>query len=97
MTLILPILPNLTSLKLIYYYRVFSLCSHIDGRAMTQTTFSQNNVKVVVSDNTVRINSPSNLQLAFSSANDLALSVSDEVANMVCETCGKLKPIDTTL
>ncbi|GLD63936.1 IgGFc-binding protein-like protein, partial [Lates japonicus] len=68
-----------------------------NGRAMTQTTFSKNNVKVVVSDNTVRINSPTNLQLSFSSTNKLAMSVSDEVTDMVCGACGKLKPIDTTL
>ncbi|XP_044028582.1 IgGFc-binding protein-like [Siniperca chuatsi] len=69
----------------------------INGRVMTQTTFSQNNVKVVVSDSTVRINSPSSLQLYFSSANELTMSVSDKVADMVCGACGKLRPVDTTL
>lgn len=64
---------------------------------MTQTTFSQNNVKVVVSDNTVRISNPSSLQLTFSSTNQLAVGVSDEVADMVCGACGKLVPNDTTL
>lgn len=69
----------------------------INGMAMTQTTFSQNNVKVLVSDNTVTINSPSSLQLTFSSTNELTLSVSDNVADMVCGACGKLRPVDTTL
>lgn len=64
---------------------------------MTQTTFSQNNVKVLVSDNTVSINSPSTLQLSFSSTNELVMSVSDSVVDMVCGACGKLRPVDTTL
>ncbi|XP_040909680.1 IgGFc-binding protein-like [Toxotes jaculatrix] len=69
----------------------------INGRPITQTTFSQNNVNVVVSDKTVRITSPTTLQLSFSSTNQLTMSVSDEVADMVCGVCGKLKPVDTTL
>ncbi|XP_051246393.1 IgGFc-binding protein-like [Dicentrarchus labrax] len=68
----------------------------INGRAMTQTNVSQNSVEVKVSDNAVGISSTSGLQLSFSSANVLAMSVSDQVADMVCGACGKLKPIDTT-
>lgn len=83
--------------KLIYYCKVFNLNSQINGRAMTQTTYSQNNVKVVVSDNTVRINNPYSLQLTLSSTNQLAVSVSDEVADTVYGACGKLMPNDTTL
>lgn len=64
---------------------------------MTQTTFSQNNVKVLVSDNTVSISSPSTVQLSFSSTNELVMSVSDSVVDMACGVCGKLRPIDTTL
>ncbi|XP_037649596.1 IgGFc-binding protein-like [Sebastes umbrosus] len=69
----------------------------INGRAMTQTTFSQNNVKVAVSDNAVRINSPSSLQVSFSSTNELAISVSDKVADVVCGACGTIRPTYTTL
>ncbi|KAI3358666.1 hypothetical protein L3Q82_015078, partial [Scortum barcoo] len=69
----------------------------INGRSMTQTTFSLNNVKVMVSSNTVTINNPSSLQLSFSSTNELTMSVSDQVADMNCGACGKLKPVDTTL
>lgn len=83
--------------KLIYYCKVFYLYSQINGRAMTQTTYSQNNVKVVVSENTLRINNPYSLQLTLSSTNQLAVSVSDKVADMVCGACGKLMPNDTTL
>lgn len=64
---------------------------------MTQTTYSQNNVKVVVSDRTVKINNPYSLQLTFSSTNQLAVSVSDAVADKVCGACGRLTPNDTTL
>lgn len=64
---------------------------------MNQTTLSHNNVTVEVSHNTVSIYSTSSLQLSFSSTNELAISVSDEVADMVCGLCGKLRPIDTTL
>ncbi|KAL7381442.1 hypothetical protein ABVT39_005557 [Epinephelus coioides] len=55
----------------------------IDGRQMTQTTFSQNNVKVSVSDNTVRINSTSSLQVSFSSTNKLTISASNKVADVM--------------
>lgn len=79
------------------YYKVLNLCSQINGRAMTQTTFSQNNVKVAVSDNAVIINSPSSLQVSFSSTNELAISVSDEVADVVCGACGTIRPTYTTL
>ncbi|XP_067468831.1 IgGFc-binding protein-like [Thunnus thynnus] len=68
----------------------------IDGRTMTQTTVSQNNVTVEVSNNTVSIYSASSLQLSFSLTNELTISVSDKVADMVCGACGKLRPIDTT-
>nr|XP_046274005.1 IgGFc-binding protein-like [Scatophagus argus] len=61
----------------------------INGREMSQTTYSQNNVEVVISDNTVRINSTSSLQLSFSSTNELTMSVSDKVADTVCGACGK--------
>ncbi|XP_023265555.1 IgGFc-binding protein-like [Seriola lalandi dorsalis] len=69
----------------------------VNGRAINQTTFSQNNVTLVVSDNTLRINNPSSLQLFFSSTNKLTMSVSDKVADTLCGACGKLKPVYTTL
>ncbi|KAK2830490.1 hypothetical protein Q5P01_018421 [Channa striata] len=68
----------------------------INGRAVTQTHFSENNVELVVSDNTVSINNPSSLQLSLDSANQLTISVSDKVADMVCGACGQLTPNDAT-
>lgn len=64
---------------------------------MNQTTFSQNDVKVIVSDNTVTIRNPSSLQLSFNSANQIAISVTSQVADVLCGACGKLQPNDTTL
>ncbi|XP_037329243.2 IgGFc-binding protein-like [Pungitius pungitius] len=61
----------------------------INGRPLTQTTFSQDNLKLVVSDNTVTISS-SNLQVLFSSTNDLTINVSDNAS--VCGACGAIKP-----
>ncbi|XP_031722449.1 IgGFc-binding protein-like [Anarrhichthys ocellatus] len=63
----------------------------INGRALTQPTFSQNNVKVVVSDNTLTINT-SSLQVSFSSADELTITVSDKVADVVCGVCGTIRP-----
>lgn len=71
---------------------MLNVCSQIDGRQMTQTTFSQNNVKVSVSDNTVRINSTSSLQVSFSSTNKLTISASNKVADVVCGACGTIRP-----
>ncbi len=64
---------------------------------MTHTTFSQKDVQVVVSDNTVRINKPSTLQLSFSSTTELTVSVSGHVADMICGACGTPMPDGTTL
>lgn len=64
---------------------------------MTQNTFSLNDVKVLLADNTVTITNPSSLQLTLSSSDQLVISVSDKAADMVCGACGKLRPVDTTL
>ncbi|KAM9340233.1 IgGFc-binding protein-like [Symphorus nematophorus] len=69
----------------------------VNGQVMNQTTFSKSNVNLVVSGNTVKISSASNLLLSISPTNELTMSVSDQVADMVCGVCGKLKPVDTTL
>ncbi|XP_059206328.1 IgGFc-binding protein-like [Centropristis striata] len=69
----------------------------VNGRPMTQTTFSQNGVNVLVSDNTVRINSPFTIQVSFSATNELAISVSANVADMVCGACGPVRPTVTTI
>lgn len=69
----------------------------VNGKAMTQNTFSKNGITVSVSDNTVNITRTTSVQLVFDSINELTLSVSDAVANTVCGACGKLKPMDTTL
>lgn len=63
---------------------------------MTETTFSQDNIKVLVSDNTVSINSISSIQVSFSPTNDLAISVSNKAADLVCGACGTIRP-DTKL
>ncbi|KAF7670088.1 hypothetical protein LDENG_00056670 [Lucifuga dentata] len=62
----------------------------INGNMMTQTTFSQKDVTVLISDNTVTINSISSLQLSFSRANELTMNVHAEVADVVCGACGSL-------
>lgn len=51
----------------------------------------------MVSDNTVRIDSSSSPQLSLSSTNELTMSVSENVADMVCGACGNLRPADTTI
>lgn len=73
------------------------MCSQINGRTLTQPTFSHDHIKVVVSDNTVRIDSSSSIQLYLSSTNELTMSVSENVADMVCGACGTLRPTDTTI
>ncbi|XP_029023842.1 IgGFc-binding protein-like [Betta splendens] len=69
----------------------------INGKAMTQSTFSLNDVKVLRSNNTVTISNPSSLQLTFTPSDQLVISVSDKAADMVCGACGKLQPVDSTL
>lgn len=63
---------------------------------MSQPNFSQKNVTVTVSDDTVEINSVSGLQLSFSPSNDLTMSVSEKVADLVCGACGRLSPTSDT-
>ncbi|KAM3596113.1 uncharacterized protein V6R79_008319 [Siganus canaliculatus] len=57
----------------------------VNGMAMTQTTYSQNNIEVVHSGDTVTINSQSTIHLSFNST--LAVSVSDDVAGSICGAC----------
>lgn len=64
---------------------------------MNQTIFSQKDVTVLVSNHTVAINSISSLQLSFSPTNELAMSVSAEVADVVCGACGSLRQTEPTL
>ncbi|KAM3858157.1 IgGFc-binding protein-like [Diretmus argenteus] len=61
----------------------------INGKAMSGSVFSRENVAVTVSNNTVTINSVSSLQLSFS-LQSLTMSVSDNVAEQVCGACGRL-------
>ncbi|XP_047461425.1 IgGFc-binding protein-like [Mugil cephalus] len=68
----------------------------INGIPMYQNTFTRNNVKVALADNTVKINNPSSLQLSFSPTNELTMSVSDEVADALCGACGRLTPVAPT-
>ena len=47
---------------------------------------------MVVSDNTVIIDSTSTIHVSFSSTNELAISVSDVVADVLCGACGTIRP-----
>ncbi|KAI4817690.1 hypothetical protein KUCAC02_011073 [Chaenocephalus aceratus] len=64
----------------------------INGRELTQTPFTKSDVNVVVSDNTVIIDSTSTIHVSFSSTNELAISVSDVVADVLCGACGTIRP-----
>ncbi|XP_075995597.1 IgGFc-binding protein-like [Genypterus blacodes] len=69
----------------------------INGNLMTGSRFSRKDVTVLVSNQAVTINSISSLQLSFSATNELTMSVSAEVADVVCGACGGLRRTEPTL
>ncbi|XP_056154019.1 IgGFc-binding protein-like [Lampris incognitus] len=64
----------------------------VNGRKMTQPSFTRANVNVVVSGKTVTVDSISGLRLSFSQSSELTMTVGEQVAERVCGACRPLSP-----
>ena len=68
--------------------KVFIIHLQVNGKQLNQKSFSTINTSLLISDNAVTINSEQGLQLSFSPANQLTISVREKAAELVCGACG---------